>query len=615
MAIRSGRGKSAINWVLLGLILFGLGGWGVTNFSGRSSGSIGSVGGVKISADEYARGLRNEVQATETRTGQRLDPEQIRASGIAQSVQRRLIMTAALEAQAGEIGLSAGDAQVADEILAAPAFQNGGKFDRAIYADALRREGMNEKTFEHDVRMDLARMVIQNAVSGGVVAPEGMVKATTGWLTETRDIGWTEFTDSDLTQPVSAPDDSTLKSWWEANPDRFSAPRTRHFTYVWLTPDMLAGKEQVDEDTLRALYKQHEDEYQKPARRMVDRLVFPDMAAAEAARQALDNGTSSFDDLVTARGLTRADTDLGEVTEAQLGSAGAQVFAADENGIVGPVATDLGPALFSVNAILDPVDIPFEEARGDLMAEAASGNASRDIARQTPEVADLLAGGATLEDLAGETDLELGQIDLRDGETPQPGSIASYPAFRAQAEDAQEGDYPELFELDDGGIFALRLDKVTPEAVIPLDQAREQVIADWTATETHKRLLALADERKLDAMADKGPPPARTATGLGRDGAVDGVPAEVIAAGFTLPRPGDASVVDAEGRVFLVTLAAVHDADPDGARTQLVNSAVARSLSLGLSQDVFAYYVQALIDSHGLKIDPRMTASVEGQLR
>lgn len=615
MVIRSSRGMSVINWILIGFLLLGLGGWGVTNFSGRHAGSIGSVGGVEIAADDYARGLRSEMQAIAAQTGQAPSAESLRSLGIAQAVQQRLITAAALEAEAREIGLSVSDQRVADQITAAPGFQTGGSFDRTRYADVLRREGLTARIFEHQVRMDEARLLLQRAVTGATAPPEGQVEQTAGWLTETRDLAWTEVTEADLAGPVAEPDDATLEAWWKANPDRFTAPETRHITYAWLTPEMLEATVQLDEAALRALYDERRDEFQQPARRMIDRLVYPDLATAEAARARLDRGEASFDDLVAERGLTRADTDQGEVTEAALGPAGAAVFAATQNGVVGPVETPLGPALISVNAILDPVSIPFEQARADLRAEAAAAKARRDIAEMSADLQDRLAGGAALEQLAEETAMELGRIDWQAEATLEPGSIATYPAFRTRAAAATEKDFPELLELDDGGLFALTLDRVTPPAVIPFAEARAAVLADWTAAETQKRLMALAEERRVEAVAARSIAGARQAAGLGRDSVIEGVPGEVVSRGFALAEPGEVAVVAADGRVFLVGLTAIHEGDPDAPETALVRGAVEQRLTQSLAQDSFNYYAQAVTNAHGLRLDPQAVAAVDAQVR
>jgi peptidyl-prolyl cis-trans isomerase D len=98
--------------------------------------------------------------------------------------------------------------------------------------------------------------------------------------------------------------------------------------------------------------------------------------------------------------------------------------------------------------------------------------------------------------------MKLGQIDWDASAEAEPGeSIDAYPEFRQRAAAVTEADFPELFELEDGGVFALRLDKIEPPALIPFAEVRDRVAEDWLQNETHRQLLALAEERRRDAEA------------------------------------------------------------------------------------------------------------------
>lgn len=601
---------SPITWVLMGFVLLGLGGFGVTNFAGMQSPVLAEVGDVEVSADDFARGLSAEIAAISAQTGQPVPMAQAQSMGVPQGVQARLITAAALEAQARALGLSAGDATVAAQITAAPGFAGpDGQFSRARYADILKREGLTEAAFEDDMRMDEARLMLQRAVVQGVAAPQAQVDRTAAWLTETRDLRWRELTAAELPEPVAMPDDAALEAWHAANADRFTAPETRSLTYVWLTPEMLVDEVQLDEAALRAAYDERADEFRKPARRLVERLVYPDAASAAAAKARLDADEVDFEQLAAERGLSLADIDLGEVTEADLGTAAGPVFAATENGIIGPVDSAVGPALFSVNAILDPVNVPFEEARDSLREEAALDRARRLLEERTADLADRLAGGATLEDLATDGGMELGTMEWRGDSPATAGSIAAYPAFREKAASITEKDFPELLGLDDGGAFALRLDKLTPPTLIPFAQARPAVVADWTGAETIRRLEALAEEERLAGNTAAGTP----APGLTRDSRIDTVPFDLVTTAFTLDR-GESAVVEADSRVFLVTVDAIHKADPAADDAQALSAAVGRGLADGLSQDLFSDYAAALQQLHGLRLYPEVAAAVLSQM-
>ncbi|MCZ0961257.1 peptidylprolyl isomerase [Paracoccus benzoatiresistens] len=611
------HGKSTIVWVLMGLMILGLGGFGVTSFSGGST-AIGSVGGTKITAEDYARALRNQMNAYQQQTGQALSIAQAQAIGLPQAVQAQLITAAALEDQANRIGVAVGDEKVRQTILEAPAFKGPtGSFDRAAYADVLRRENLSEAEFEREVRMDEARLLIQRAVAGGVAAPKPAVETTTKWILERRDIAWHELTEDMLPAQVAEPDEATLKAWHSANADRFTAPETRKITYVWLTPEMLAPSVQLDEAALRAAYDANLDEYQRPERRMVSRLVFPSAEEAEAAKAQIDAGTAPFETFVIQRGLQPEDAELGEVAQADLGAAGEAVFGLAQPGVVGPIQTDLGPALFAVHAILEPVNTPFEQAREDLRAEAALDRAGRTIEERSAEYEDLLAGGASLEQVAEETELEIGTIDWSADAPPAEGSIAGYQAFRDRAAEVSEADFPELANLDDGGVFALRLDEVVPPTLRPFEEVRDEVEADWRRSETHRQLLALAEEQRLSDAAPEGQPaPEWTAAkDITRDGWIEGAPAETVTRAFAMKEVGDVEIVDAENRVILMRLDAIHEADLTAEDALRITDAVRDRIGQSLQSDIFDYYARAVQREAGIELDQSAINAINAQVQ
>lgn len=611
------HGKSTIVWVLMGLMVLGLGGFGVTSFSGGST-AIGSVGGTTITAEDYARALRQQMNAYQQQTGQPLTMAQAQAIGLPQAVQAQLITAAALEEQARRIGVSVGDDKVRRTIAEAPAFQGPtGSFDRAAYADVLRRENLSEAEFEREVRADEARLLIQRAVAGGISAPKPAVETTAKWILERRDVAWRELTAEMLPAPVADPDEATLKAWHSANADRFTAPELRKITYVWLTPEMLAPTVQLDEAALRAAYDAAIDEYRRPERRIVSRLVFPSAEEAQAAKAQIDAGTAPFESFVIRRGLQPEDAELGEVSQADLGAAGAEVFALEQPGTVGPIQTDLGPALFAVHAILEPVDIPFEQAREDLRAEAALDRAARTIEERSADYEDLLAGGASLEQVAEETELELGTIDWSADATPAEGSIAGYQAFRDRAAEISEADFPELANLDDGGVFALRLDQVVPPTLKPFEEVRDEVEADWRRAETHRQLLALAEEQRLSLAAPEGQPaPEWTAVkDITRDGWIEGAPSDAVTRAFAMEQPGDIEVVDAENRVILLRLDAIHEADLTDEDARRITDAVRGRLDQSLQSDIFDYYARAVQRDAGIQLDQSAINAINAQVQ
>jgi peptidyl-prolyl cis-trans isomerase D len=616
MAVKGAKGRTGrvVVWVIVALLIVGLAGFGATSFGG-GVGRLGQVGEVEITADEYARALRADLRQISEETGQPFTMEAARAFGIDRRVLARLVGRAALDDEARRIGLSVGDAHVAREIRAIPAFQGlNGDFDREAYEFVLEREGLDAAQFEEQVRSDAARGLLQAAVAGGVRIPDVFADTLYAHEHEQRGVTWAVLSPDKLEAEVPEPTEAELEAFHAENAQAFTAPEERALTYAWITPDMLAGEMETDEAMLRDLYEERQVEYRQPERRLVERLVFGSEAEAQAAADAIAADETTFDALVAERNLTLADVDLGDVRRDDLGAAADPVFALDEPGVAGPAATDLGPALFRVNAILGATEIPFEEAREDLAAEVEADRARRTIEDMESGIEDLLAGGATLEELAEESEMELGTLTLGPETTEAP---AAYEAFRAEAMSVEAGDYPELARLDDGGLFALRVDEVRPPALRPLDEVRDEVEETWRAARTREALLDQAEEL-ADAIgggagfAAQGLGPG-TATGVTRDGVVEGLSPEAVASIFELT-PGEAMATSVPGGAAVIRLDTITPADQSSPEAQAEKSASAEQSAVLMADDLLAAFVAATEQAAGISLDQAAIQSVNAQL-
>ncbi|MBW6505734.1 MAG: SurA N-terminal domain-containing protein [Rhodobacteraceae bacterium] len=609
------KGRNTVVWVLMALLVLGLGGFGLTNFSG-SLRAIGKVGDTEVTVNDYARALSNEINAFSAQIGQQVTLEMATAFGLDRAVQAQLFTNAALDDQAAKIGISVGDEEVRRQILGAGAFRGlDGGFDRQNYTLTLRQQGLTETQFETALRADAARSMLLAAVVGGAKAPEVLAQTLAAWQAETRSLSHAELTAADLTEALPEPSEADLRAFHTAHPEAFTSAETRDVDYIWLTPAMLRDEATPDDATLRALYQSRIDEFVFDERRLVEQLVYPNEEEALAAKARFDAGQATFNDLVTERGLTRADVDLGDVTKQDLGDAGEAVFAAEAPALLGPMPSIFGPALYALNAVLAAQEIPFEEARELLAAEASVDAARRLVAERAEGYADLLAGGATLADMASETEMQAGTIrfsaDAREG-------IADYEGFRTAVAAATPADFPELASLDDGGVYAFQVTAINPPALIAYEDVADAVRDAWVANEIHTRLLARA-EAAVAAVSAGAPLSAQglittTVGNLPRGGFLADVPAAVAAAAFTM-QPGEARVIDAEGRVLVLVLDAVYATADDDEATLAARDALAAQIEQSLARDLVDLYGRAALAEAGLRIDAAAIAAVQAQMQ
>ena len=609
-------GPKLVVWGVLGLLIVALGGFGTVNFGGTVT-SVGAVGKTQISTAAYANALRGELQSLSAQLGQNLTAQQAADFGITAGVFDQLADAAALDNAAEAAGLSVGDQAVFRELAQIDAFHGlDGKIDPQLYRDALRRAGLTETQFEADLRREAARAILQGALATGVTMPDAYAQVVIDWLGERRTVATVSVTPADLLTGTPVAGDADIQATYEANPDRYTAPEITKVTYAWLTPAMLADEVDLDETALRELYDSTISQYVTPERRLVERLVYATQEEAEAAATRIASGESSFEAEVALRGLDLADTDMGDVTLRALGAAGPDVFALEGTGVVGPLASDLGPALFRVNGTLPGSEITFEEALPELRAELAADAGARMIGDLIEPFDDLLASGATVEELAAETEMELGTLDV----TPETeGGIAAYAAFKAAVAAAEPGDFPEIIELSDGGVFALRVDEIVPPTLQPLAEVRDQVAADWEAAEIARLLEARAREIETQVLA--GTPidslglPTQRFEEITRRDFISTMPDGFIDAVFGpgLTANGATVLSDGSARAVVALVEAVLPPEADSDLAAIAES-YAESAAQGAAEDLVAAFARAVRTREGVTINQTAINAVNSQL-
>jgi len=609
---RSKASTTAV-WIIVGLLMFGMVGFGAVGLSGTAR-SIGKVGDKPVSVNQYYAALQNEVNGAQQQIGRRLTPQEMQSFGLDTVALSRVVRQRAMDQEATDLGLSMGDTRLSAQIQGLSAFTGlSGNFDRVAYNQYLERNNTTSSEFETRLREENARNILQAAVLSGLEAPEAYQDVIVGFLQETRDFAWAKVTAEQYSTGIEVPSEEELRAFHTDNAAQFTLPTSKDITYAWLTPDMVAGSVTATDEELQAIYDTRRAEFNQPETRLVERLVFRDTETAQAALDTILNGSTTFEDLVADRGLEMADVDLGDLQKENLGDAADVVFGAADPGVVGPAPTNLGPALFRINAILDAQIQTFDDVKADLLAEVQTNQATEAVSRLVEDIEDLLAGGATLEDVAQETDMVLGQTNWYPG---VEGGISDYSEFRTAALTITEDDFPELTNLSDGGIFAMRMNQAIPAALQPFEDVRASVQSAMEADAVQQQLTTQADALAAQVtgdvtLASLGLTEQRE-EGMVRSAFVEGTTPALISTAFDM-EPGDVMVLnDADGAI-IVQLLAVHEADLETEESQALKNILGQRLQQAFQTDVLAAYGQAVQSEVDVTLDQSIVQSVNSQ--
>ncbi|MDX2258138.1 MAG: SurA N-terminal domain-containing protein [Hyphomicrobiaceae bacterium] len=611
---RWASGWVAFIMILLLILSFAI--WGIADYvTGGGARPLATIGGTKITADQFQQAFQNEISELSQRAGQRISFDQARAIGLDGQVMSQLIGSAAVEAHADELGLALSDAAIAEGLKRDPSFQGpDGKFSKQQLDDVMRQLGLSEAGLVALRRKDELRKHITSALLRSTVVPEPLIDKLHAHRNETRVV---EFARLDPAKAIVLPEPSEddLKAFYEVGKARYRTEPQRHLQALVLPIAELGRRAPIDEAAIRTAYDQTRSEYDVPERRAIEQIAFKDRAAADRARAEIAAG-KDFLEVAKANGATEADVALGTLTRDQMiDKAIAEVaFALEKDAVSDVVAGRFTTVILRVREIVAGKQSAFEEVKDKVRARLAVEWARAEAQRLYNEVDDGRAAGTPLAEISQKLQIpyydipavsrtnktEDGRIvlDIVDGDSIIAAGFAGEPGLEGEA-----------VSLSDGSTAWVDVVSVTAAEQKSFESARESVKADWTAerrrTLLSERAAALAERLRaggdfatlageVGGTVTKAPPATRTTV-------PEGLTQAAVAQAFALPKDGigHAETLDGTSRLVL----RVVEIRPPSELTTEQRDALRRELAQEQRSDEIGVYLAALQKRLGLTID------------
>lgn len=597
-------------WILLGMVIVGLGGFGLGNF-GSVATSLGTLGDRDILIDDYVQALNDQTATFSRNTGMTVDFAMLESFGLDEQVLEEVINRTALDLGAEEMGLGISDEGLVKILQDVPAFQDSdGSFDKERYFYRLENAGITAAEFEDDLRGDQIRALLFTYLAQSNLAQEAMAQTATAFAKHTRKVRFSRFTLADLDTPPAGPTQAQLQTYFDENGGDFLTEEVKRLTVLWLTPEDIADPTAVEREVVENLYQSNFDVYNQPEKRFIEQLIYPSEAEAQAALGAVQSGEKSFDDLIADRGLSASDVELGPKAKADLPAQVAEaVFAAEVDTVVGPIPSEVGrPALYLVSAVQEALAQTVDDVYDELALDIARDRARRALDARQNEWSDQLFGGARLEEISPDHILTVAY----DGD--YDGQLAGYDEFHQAAQAIGEGDFPEILRLEDDSILALRLEEIIAPKPKSFDEVRGD-IAEILRVRTRKEAMneygqALAASL-LQPVTAQGRVVERDLTrgefyGTFPQGFVIGV----FEADLKTP---DVAVENEEGYAFVVLGATAADATNAENATTLERQRA--QIEATLQKDMVNAFAYALREDYGYRLDQSVLDAVHTQMR
>lgn len=495
------RNKTAgiVMKVILGLIVISFAVWGVEDvFRIGTSNTLATVGSTDIGAQTFQERYRRELQVAGNQFGRPLTPAEGRELGLDRRVLADLMAEATLQEQARRMKLGLSDEAVADSIMKDENFRGpNGAFDPNRFDQILRANNLSEPMYVALQRDLLLRRQLLDGIVGGAAPPEALIAAVSRHQNEKRSASYIVLPRSDGAD-IAAPDEPTLKNFFEERKGTFQAPERRSVAFVAATPEALGAKETVTDDEVKARYEQDKAKFGTPERRTIERIPFPTHADAAAAAAKIKSGTS-FEDIVKERNVSQGDVSLGTVAKNEIldKAVADAAFSLAQGQVSDPIDGQFSTVILRVTAIEPEVVKSFDEIKEQLRSEIARQRAEDKLLTLHDQIEDDRAAGSTLAEIAQKQGLELKTIEDIDRQGRAGTNTVELPAGQDLLPEVFQSDVSvenNPVQISGGGYVWFDVTKVDPARERTYDEAKDDVLARWRAEEARKRLDAKVDE-------------------------------------------------------------------------------------------------------------------------
>lgn len=461
---------------------------------GNLDGVMATVGGQKITQNEYNDAMREQSETLRRQMGRNFDPRMFDNPEVRYALLESLVNQKLVANKAHDEKFRIPDAQLAQFIASVPTFQVDGRFDNDRYRMYLASQGMTPPGFEQRVRQDLMTGAIQVPITQGNIVARSSAERFVGLLEQQREVALA-VVDADAFLKDVKIDDTQVKEFYDKNPAAFQVPEQARIEYVLLTQDALSAQAAVTAEEVRKQYDASAAQYTAPEERSAAHILIPVAADASAeakaaARKQADEiyakakaNPAKFGDLAREfskdPGSAQQGGDLGSFGRGSMVKPFEDAaFGAKTGDLVPPVLSEFGWHVIKVTGERAAHTKPFDEVRAQIEADLKKQKAAQKFAAAADqfqnlvyEQADSLAGTGKALDLKVET---TPFITRAQAQAIGLGNQKFVDALFAP-ESIQGKRNTEAIEVAPNALISGRIVEFKPAAPRPFDEVREEI--------------------------------------------------------------------------------------------------------------------------------------------
>lgn len=633
--------KSKIGtWVMVGVLVAILAGFGLADISNFGSGKIGfgmsdsslvQVGSQEITDRDMTETMQRRLQQVRQ---ERPDADVASIMGDFEGVLGEFLDSKTILAFADKFGFGLSKRLIDAEIAQIPQTKGlNGQFDERAYRQFLAQQRLSDAEVRDILAGGLLQRLMLTPIAANPRVSIGMATPYASMLLESREGEAALFPTTSFMAGLN-PGDPDLQAFYAANRKRYMVPEQRSVRIARIGPEQVAGVTATDQE-IGSYYNAHQADYAAKDIRSISQAVVQDQATANAIAARAKAGATIAAAAAPAGANAAVTTLTDQSRDAYASVAGPQaaaaVFGAPAGAVVGPVHTDFGWAVAKVDSAKSEGGKSLAQAREEiatkLNADKRKG-ALQDLVDKVQTAAD---DGNNFSEAVAAAKLPVTTTPL----VTAAGTSRAQPDFKLPPElapvlktafEIAPNDPPEIITLgSDKGFAVVSPEQIVPAAPAPLASVRDQVKTDWMNSKALDRARAAAAQ--VQAKVAAGMPVAQAV----KESGVSVPPVQTLSARriqiadaqgqiplglkvlFTLGQGKSRMVPDPQGHGFFIVKVGKIVPGNALAQPQLIGR-MQSELQQGLSQDYASELLAAMRKEVGTKRNESAIESLKKRL-
>ena len=445
---------------------------------------VATVDGAAIAQREFAEEVRRQQDRLREVLGRgadlaSFDTPEMRAAILESLISQRLVLAEVVNSR-----LAVSKEDVVAGILAAPEFQEGGKFSSERYTMYLRSRGITDEGNVAQLRLEVPAGRLAGAISGSAFQPRAVAERLIALQDEKREAAEAFIPAEQFLGRVKL-DDAKLKAYYDANLAEFKVPERVRAEYLVLSAEELGKSEAVTEAELKEAYEKRASQLAVAEQRRASHILVKTKEEAEKIAAEARQAPQRFAELAKKHsqdpGSAENGGELGLNARGALAAKSLEdaIFKLKNGEISDPVQSEFGFHVVRLTGIQAGKTASFDELKKDLAAEVANQKGAKKFA----EIADAFNNlvyeqSDSLKPAAERYKLKLATSGWMARQPSPEQGVLAHPKLLAalfSPDSIQQRRNTDAVEVAPRVLVAARVAEHQPESQRPLEEVKAEV--------------------------------------------------------------------------------------------------------------------------------------------